>query len=175
MTGPDAAPDAFPEGVAEGRAAWQEGLRAALLKACADGAREILCFDADFMAWPWSEAGVLAALTAWAHPPRRLTLVATQYDALARRHPRFVAWRQRYDHCVAAFVHAAEPGDRPGHDAALVAMGASGAVLSLRLLDAARLRVSASLRADEAMLLRQWFDVTTQRSSPGFAATTLGL
>jgi len=163
------------EGVGEGRVAWQDALRAALISACAEGAREILCFDPDFTRWPWSELEVLAGLTAWARPPRRLTLVAAQFDELQRRQPRFVSWRQRYDHCVSALAHEPQSGDRPDCEAALIAVGSTGLLMSLRLIDATRWRFTASFQKHDGILLKDWFDVAAQRCAAAFAASTLGL
>lgn len=165
----------FKEGVGEGRAAWQDALRGALLTACAEGARDVFCFDRDFTGWPWSEAEVLAGLTAWVRPPRRLTLIATQFEELQRRQPRFVTWRQRYDHCFSAWANEPQSGDGASFDAALVALGSTGVLLSLRLLDAARWRFTASLQKHDGVLLQDWFDVAAQRCTPAFAASTLGL
>ena len=167
--------DVFKEGLGEGRTAWNEALRGALRKACADGAREIRCFDKDFAAWPWGEGELLDALTGWAHPPRRLTLVAAQFDELQRRQPRFVTWRQRFDPCFSGLAFEAQPGDRMSFESALLAIAPNGDLLSLRLLDSVRWRFAASLQKHDGVLLQDWFDVAAQRCEAAFAATTLGL
>ena len=174
----------------EGRAAFTEALRQALLQACAEGRRDLFCLDADFVAWPWSDAELLAALTDWARPPRRLHLLAWQFDDLRRSHPRFVQWRTTWGHCVLA--RACPPdggtvGALLGAAPAQVALGlASGFLagtvaqavvspLSVRLFDKQAWRGAVSLQSRDAVRMREQFDALAQRSNESFAATTLGL
>ncbi|MGS0756252.1 hypothetical protein ACVBEH_17410 [Roseateles sp. GG27B] len=120
----------------EGRTAFTEAVRQALMRACAEGRRDLFCLDADFVAWPWSDAELLAALTDWARPPRRLHLLAWQFDDLRRRHPRFVQWRTTWGHCVLA--RACEPDG--------AAVGA--------LVGAAAPQLAAGLAADFSLTAR---------------------
>ena len=161
-------------GAFAGRSAYEDALRAALLQACAQGSREIYCVDACFVDWPLSEAPVLHALSEWAARPRRLHLLALQYDELRRRHPRFVQWRTRFDHCIEARAYEAGSGDQKGPVAALFVSGGEQLV-SLRLFDTVHWRGAVSLDAADALRTREWFDALAQRSAESFAATTLGL
>lgn len=157
-----------------GRSEFQALLGEALRWGCGQGLREWHAWDASFVDWPWSDAGLLEALTAWAAPGRRLHLLALQYEELARRHPRFVRWRRDYAHCVTA--RAVEPGVRleGAPEALLLGSGPTGS-LSLRLADRHLWRGELSLDAVQRSRGLEWFDAATQRSSESFAPTTLGL
>lgn len=170
--------EALAAGKFEGRSVFVAQLRHALLQACVAGARDLYCFDEGLVDWPWSDAEVLAALTAWAKPYRRLHLLAAQYEDLRLRHPRFVRWRGNWGHCVQARAYAPD---------ALAAAGACGGALSfftatgveqpisLSLFDKSLWRVTISSEADDALQKSQWFDALAQRSEESFAVTTLGL
>jgi len=164
-------------GIFEGRAAYADALRQALLTSCAQGSREIFCFDASFVDWPLSEPAVLEALTQWVGRARRLHLMAWQYEDLRRRHPRFVQWRTRFDHCIEARACEPEGGGDFGNRglAAALFTGGGEAAVSLRLFDDQQWRGALSLDAADVLRTREWFDAISQRSSPAFAATTLGL
>ena len=174
----------------EGRTAFTEALRQALLQACAEGRRDLFCLDADFVAWPWSDAELLAALTDWPRPPRRLHLLAWQFDDLRRCHPRFVQWRTTWGHCVLA--RACEPegaavGALMGSAVPQLAAGFAGGFfvdgaeqsrhlpLSVRLFDKQAWRGVVSLQSRDAVRMGEQFDALAQRSNESFAATTLGL
>lgn len=174
----DTLPDALSAGVFEGRAVYLTNLRRALLQACVGGAREIYCVDESLVDWPWSDADLLAALTAWAKPYRRLHLLAGQYEDLRRQHPRFVQWRGNWGHCVRALAYTpdglAAAGTCGGALSVFVASG-SGIPLSLSLFDKKLWRSTVSIEAEAVLQKRQWFDALAQRSDESFASTTLGL
>ena len=50
--------------------------------------------------WPLRERVVVESLQAWAGQGRKLTLIAHRFDAMARLHPRFVTWRNQWDHII---------------------------------------------------------------------------
>ncbi|MBT9495273.1 MAG: hypothetical protein IV107_23625 [Paucibacter sp.] len=162
----------------EGRAAFVSTLRQALLQACAADISDLYCFDESLADWPWSDAELLAALTAWAKPHRRLHLLAAQYEDLRQRHPRFVRWRGLWGHCVQAMAYGPEAlaaaGSRGGAVSIFAARKGEHAV-SLRLFDKTLWRGAVSLETEEALTNCQWFDALAQRSSESFAVTTLGL
>jgi hypothetical protein len=142
--------------------------------AVSQGCRELFAWDADFVEWPWSEAPVLEALTAWAQRGRTLHLLALDYEDLQRRHPRFVRWRRDFGHCVVA--KAADPELRPdAGPQSLLVMRAATAGRCLRLFDKGLWRGEVSEEPAERLLAMEWFDAMTQRSSDAFPATTLGL
>lgn len=163
--------DIMREGITSGREAFVQALRDGLQLAAAQGCRELCWMDANYLDWPLSEAAVLEALTQWAYPHRRLMLLATQYEDLRRRHPRFVQWRQTWDHVLSARQYQSEDLERRGPVGILLAPG----LFSLRLLDAEQWRASLSVRAADEIGAREWFDAVWQRSSESFPASTLGL
>lgn len=174
--------DALQAGVFEGRAAFVASLRQALIQACDEGRPALYCFDESLVDWPLSEPDVLAALTAWARPHRRLHLLAGQFDELRSRQPRFVRWRGAWGHCVQALAYTPEAlaaagprrGTGGGPEAAFFARQDEQA-LSLSLFDKKLWRGKISLEVATFLQNRQWFDALAQRSSESFAVTTLGL
>ena len=156
-----------------GRVAFVAALREAVLAATAQGCREMFWVDADFVDWPLSDAEVLAALTAWARPPRRLHLLALDFEALRLRHPRFVRWRSTYGHCVQP--RAVDPALASSFSGGGLAAALLAAPLSVRLFDAPSGRGALSLAPIDARRTREQFDALAQRSCESFAATALGL
>lgn len=90
----------LPEGRFAGRVAFQQLVRDALRQAATEGWREIVLCDADFDDWPLGEREVIESLNAWAKTGRQWRMLASQYDTLMRRHPRFVTWRQTWSHLI---------------------------------------------------------------------------
>ncbi len=163
---------AAPSVLIEGQAAVEAALLEQLLQACRDGAPQICCFDADFQHWPLSNPQLLEALRLWVGPRRRLRLLARDYQALARRHPRFVQWRQIYGHVVEARQLSDEgPVDHRRPVALLL-----GRVPQMwRLIDARQGRAVLESDASAHSAALEWFDAVSQRSEESFAASTLGL
>ena len=169
---PEASPPAANSVLVEGQAAVEAALLEQLLLACHEGAPQICCFDADFQHWPLSSPALLDALRAWAVPHRRLRLLAHDYQALARRHPRFVQWRQLYGHVVEA-RQLSDEGPVDFRRPAALLLGRPPRLW--RLIDARQGRavVEADPTAHGAAL--EWFDAVSQRSEESFSASTLGL
>jgi len=146
-------------------------VRWAVQAALADGARRITACDLAFGEnWPWDDPGLLDALVPWLRlPQRRLVLLAGHYDDMARLHPRFVVWRRDWAHAIDAWVAPEE----------LVASLPTAVVddrrVSVARLDALTGRGRASLAVRTRLLWHERIDAVLQRSSPGFAVTTLGL
>lgn len=124
--------------------------------------------DVDFRDWPLCERQVVEALQDWSHKGRMLRLLARRFDYFPRLHPRFVAWRCQWDHIIECRVCAPLPGlELPS---------------TLWTPDYAVLRMdierSTGWVGDERQRLAQIraeLDESAKHSSPGFAATTLGL
>ncbi len=153
-------------------------LRQAMIQACLTECRELYCFDESLADWPWSDSELLAALSAWARPHRRLHLLASQYEDLRQHHPRFVRWRGNWGHCVKALAYTpdalAASGAGAGAVSLFIARAAEQAV-TVSLFDKALWRGTVSITAQDAQQKSQWFDALAQRSSESFAVTTLGL
>lgn len=125
--------------------------------------------DPDFTAWPLDDAALIAALTVWLQRPgRQLTLLACGFDALQRRHPRFVAWRRDQAHRVLGREVAVDTSQMPTLFVARVPLG-------FEVLDRVRWRGTWFARADDWRQRRELVDALLQQSVPSFAATTLGL
>lgn len=151
------------------RSEFHDALRLALAEVAAVGCRELFMCDADFSDWPLSESAVLESLTQWARNHRRLTIMAQQFDELARRHGRWVEWRRQWSHLV-------ECRTNPELEAAKVpTMLLAPGVVMVRLVDTVRYRGSLSRAAPDMVQGRELLDVVLQRSEETFPVTTLGL
>jgi hypothetical protein len=159
------------EGIITGRQAFVQALRDGLQLAAEQGGRELCWLDADFAAWPLSEPAVLESMKRWALPHRQLRIASAQFDELRRLHPRFVQWRQTWDHVVQAVQYQAEDVGVGRPVGLLLAPG----LFSLRLLDAQQWRAAMSVRTADEVGAREWFDAVWQRGCESFSASTLGL
>ena len=151
------------------RGEFHEALKQALADIAAIGCREVFFSDADFTDWPLSDAAVIDSLTEWARSHRRLTLLAQQFDELARRHGRWVEWRRRWSHLVECRVNTEiEASKLP---TLLLAPG----LVVVRLVDKQRYRGSVSRDAGDLLQNREILDAVLQRSEESFPVTALGL
>ncbi len=151
------------------RSDFHAAVRAALAEAAAEGWREICLCDPDFADWPLGESGLIASLTQWARAPRRLTVLALNFDELSRRHPRFVNWRRQWAHVAQCrSLQELQAGGVP------VLLHVTG-VLTLRLLDPLRLQGSVSRLPSDILQAGEMIDAISQRSVEAFPATALGL
>lgn len=160
-----------PEGRIDGWPAITAALEALLLEAMAAGAPRIALLDPDFARWPLSSPAVLAALQAWGNRNRRLELLAPDWSACERRHPRLLAWRRGFDHLLD--IRRFDPADGVSDWPFALAVAARGACLRVLDLDDGR----AVLRrgAADRQLALEVFDAIAQRSEPAWPLTTLGL
>ena len=151
------------------RGEFHDALKQALAEIAAIGCREVFFSDADFTDWPLSDAAVIDSLTEWARGHRRLTLLAQQFDELARRHGRWVEWRRRWSHRVDCRVNCElEASKLP---TLLLAPG----LVVVRLVDKQHYRGSVSREAADLLQNRETLDAVLQRSEESFPVTTLGL
>jgi hypothetical protein len=163
------APDAgLPSRRFEGREEFRQLVRDALATAAREGWHEIILSDASFDDWPLGERGVADSLQAWARGGRRLVLLARQYDRVVRQHARFVQWRVTWSHIVSANVcPGADPLDIPS------AIWSPGWVLERR--DIEHSNGFCGTEPERRVALRETFNEWLRKSTPGFAASTLGL
>jgi hypothetical protein len=144
----------------------QAALAQTLAEALQAGVPEIIACDPDFSFWPLNGLPFVEALARWALPHRRWVMVAQHYD-LVRRHPRFVQWRTTWAHVVDA--RAPDGLQEP-----LPSMLLAGP-WCVEIVDRERGRGRVWRDPGRARQCREELDVILQRSSPSFAATTLGL
>ncbi len=158
----------LPSGRFAGRVQFQQLVRDALARAAQEGWRELILADPDFADWPLGERAVAESLGAWSASGRRCTLLACRYDELAVRHARFVTWRRAWSHIIEARAcGCADPLEFPS------AIWSPGWVM--QRLDPERCNGYAGAEPERRLLLRENLNEWLARSSPAFAATTLGL
>ena len=156
------------EGRFSGRDAFADLIRLALSTAAAQGWREIILCDPDFEDWPLGERAVAQALNDWSRTGRKLTMLAENYDALLRRHARFVTWRRSWAHIVECHqAQAAQP------DSLASALWSPGWVVER--LDLPRCSGIAGSEAARRVALKERLNEVLLHSSPAFPASTLGL
>ena len=154
----------------EGPVEFAQALRDALAHALEQGSRRLCWCDEDFAWWPLGDADWVEQLTRWARVSgRELVMIARDWSVLERRHPRFVAWRRDWAHVVQCLV----PDE--AHTAGLPTIWIDSDDQALRVFDAEHLRGRLGFDRADRQRAREDFDALSQRASPGFSATTLGL
>jgi hypothetical protein len=156
---------ALIEGRTEVIGAWRQ----LLLGAADAGVRELRCIDPDFTEWPLDEPAVLDALLRWARPPgRMLRMVAQDFGALERKHPRFTAWRRDWSHRFEAL----QPVESSAGELPTLLLADRQAI---ELLDRERWRARRLLEPAERRALMEQCEAIAQRCEPAWPPTTLGL
>lgn len=149
---------------------FESAVRWGLGHALAARSRRLVWVDPDFSAWPLDDVVVLDRLAEWLRlPQRKLLLLARSFDGVARRHPRFVAWRRDWSHAIEAMA----PSE--GIDANLPTLCIDDDRLCLQVFDTQHWR--GRLQLDDHAV-RQWrdeIDALLQRCEPSFPVHTLGL
>jgi peptidyl-tRNA hydrolase len=159
---------ALLEGTFNGRAEFTQLVRDALATAAREGWRELLLCDASFEDWPLGERTVIESLQTWSKTGRKFTIVAKRFDTLIAKHHRFVTWRGQWSHIVQA-------RGVPSADATEFPSAIYSPHWMMRRLDVARSKGVASSDAARRVMLREEINEWIGKSSPTFAATTLGL
>ena len=159
---------ALPDGRFEGREAFHNLVRQALATAAQEGWPQLILCDATFEDWPLRERAVVDSLRAWSKTGRRITLLATRYDAVVRLHPRFVSWRTTWGHIV-------EARQCKGQDPLAFPSAIWSPHWVLRRLDLERCTGVAGVEPKRRVALRELLDEHLRNSAAGFASTTLGL
>ena len=151
------------------RGEFHTALRTALAEAAAAGCSELWLCDNDFDDWPLGERQVVDSLSQWASSHRRLTLVASTFDEVARRHARWNEWRRQWSHIVHCRSNAElERGQMPS---VLLASG----LLSVNLVDPVHYRGRFSHDVADGVRCRELIDAVLQRSEEAYPVTTAGL
>jgi hypothetical protein len=151
------------------RSEFHAALRSALAEAAAVGCRELWLCDNDFADWPLGERQVVDSFAQWAGSHRRLTLIASSFDEVARRHARWNEWRRQWSHIVHCRSNTElESGQMPS---VLLA----SELLSLNLVDPVHYRGRFSHEAADGVRCRELIDAVLQRSAEAYPVTTTGL
>jgi hypothetical protein len=159
---------ALLDGSFDGRSAFQQLVRDALATAAREGWRSITLVDATFEDWPLGERAVVESLAAWSQTGRSFIILAKRFDTLVAKHHRFVTWRGKWSHIIDA--RGVPSADAESFPSAIYSPG-----WVLRRLDPVRSKGVAGPEAQRRVLLREEINEWLGKSSPGFAATTLGL
>ena len=157
------------DGVITSRSEFHAALQDAFAEVARVGCRELWLCDVDFADWPLGERAVVEHLGHWAASQRSLTLIAENFDAVSRRHPRWVEWRRTWAHVVHCRTNVElEAGQFP---TILLAPG----LLSVRLSDTVHHLGQRSHLAAEGLRCKELIDAVLQRSEEAFPATMTGL
>lgn len=166
-SGETAAP---PDVAFEGTAELAQALFGALVHATQVPARRLWWSDPDFAAWPVGEADWLSLLTRWARlGGREIVMMANDYRAIERLHPRFVVWRRDWAHVIRCMA----PDDTRPEPLPTLWLDNTGQVL--KVFDREHSRGRAGFGRIDRQRAREEFDAHLQRGAPGFPAVTLGL
>lgn len=156
--------------VIDTRAGFAAALRWGFERAIDGGARCITCVDPQFAEWPLDDVALLSRLAGYLRQPqRRLLLLASDFEAVTRRHPRFDAWRADWAHAIESFAPPDE--DRLELPTLLV----DDRTTVVELFDAVHWRGRAAADAHLARAAREAADALLQRSTPAYPVKRLGL
>ena len=159
---------ALPEGRFSGPAEFAKMIRLGFATAAEQGWRELILSDSSFNDWPLGERAVEQSLNDWATAGRQLTVLAKNYDALIRRHARFVTWRIKWAHIIECRVCSSlSVDDLPS------ALWSPGWVF--QRLDYNHCTGLAGSETARRVMLKERLEECLRKSSPAFPATTLGI
>ena len=161
-------PAVLPQGRLQGRSAFVQAVRDALQAAAVQGWTELILCDANFADWPLGERAVVESLQAWSRSGRHFVMLAMDYAGMPRQHPRFVSWRQTWDHIIECRVCRA--GDALSFPSVLWSPG-----WVMQRIDTERDVLVCDNAAARRVTLRQLLDEYRRDSTPGFPASVLGL
>ena len=158
----------LPGGAFSGPVEFSQLVRDALALAASQGWRELVISDANFEDWPMRERAVVESLQAWAGRGRKLTLIANCFDAVPRLHPRFVTWRNQWDHIIECRV--CKQLDETEFPSAIWSH-----VWAMHRIDLVRSKGMAGAEPLRRQRIKEVLDACYRNSTPGFSATVLGL
>ena len=153
----------------DSRHAFADALRQFWLALPEQTARELWLVDAQFAGWPLDEPDVLAALARWLRQGgRQIHLLAQDFSAVEREHPRFTVWRRPFAHAIAAWQPAQD--QRLALDALLLTSTGAIELLDREHWRARHVTEPAAIRnlAENVAALRHLCE-------PAWPVTTLGL
>ncbi|MBI2751528.1 MAG: hypothetical protein HYX43_19895 [Burkholderiales bacterium] len=157
-----------PAGTFFGPTEFAQVVREALACAAREGWPSMVWSDPNFADWPLGERAVVETLNAWAGGGRHLVILAHNFDSVVRLHPRFVTWRQTWDHVIECRVCR-------NLDATEVPSALWSPHWAMRRLDLVRSTGVAGLEPQRRVMLKEELDECRRQGAPGFPASTLGL
>lgn len=156
------------DGRFSGRTEFADLIRQSLATAAAQGWREIILSDPDFVDWPLGDRAVAQSLNDWSKSGRKFTMLARNYDAVRIQHARFVVWRRTWSHIVECRSSAQSPIETfPS------ALWSSG--WAVERLDVKRCIGVAGPEAERRVALKERLNECILNASLAFPATVLGL
>jgi hypothetical protein len=159
---------ALPEGPFDGVETFRQVVRDSLAAAAREGWREIVLCDPGFADWPLGEREVAQSLADWSASGRKCVLLARRWDDVIRRHARFVTWRRTWSHIVDA-------RGCPSADALELPSAIWTPTWVMERRDVERSRGWCGAEPERRLALREKLAEWLGRSTPAFAAVTLGL
>jgi hypothetical protein len=131
--------------------------------------RRVWLVDPDFAAWPFGDAAVIDAMSAWIRSGgRRMTWIGADFAAVERSHPRLVPWRRQYAHAIDAYRPV--EGEQVDWPSWLILERTA-----LVLDDRERWRGRTLTEPQRLRELCEAADALLQRCEPAWPGTTLGL
>ncbi|MEG0920415.1 MAG: hypothetical protein RSD57_02535 [Comamonas sp.] len=164
-----ATPAVAAAGRFEGRVAFEQQVLHFLQRAANERWPTLVVGDPDFADWPWGTSEAVDLLHCWARHGRQMTVLAWRFDALPRRHPRWVQWRTIWGHKLQCRKYQA----RDVSQVPSVLWSPQWAVQRLevgRCTGVASADRQSIVQLEEA--LQEWI---RHKSSPAFPASVLGL
>lgn len=152
-----------------GRETFRQYVRDILSTAASAQWPVIVLSDPDFADWPLAEKAVVQSLSDWSKSGRSLILLASRFDLVQAHHARFVGWRQRWDHIVTCRRFGSKNE----------ASGVPSLIWTpdwiLHRTETENCVGVCTQSAQRKAELREIVDNCLKQSSPGFAASVLGL
>ncbi len=153
----------------EGRVAFEAQVLNFLQRAADERWPELIVGDPDFSDWPWGTAAATELLNRWARHGRQMTVLAYRFDALPRRHPRWVQWRGQWDHKL----QCRQFQTRDVSQVPSVLWSPQWVVQRVDVLRS--VGVASAERLAIVQMQEQLQEWVAHKSSPAFAASVLGL
>ena len=159
------------EGRFTGRQRFQQTIRDLLSAADGAGWKEIIFCDADFADWPLGELAVANSLYNWSKSGRKLTMLAHDFRGVQRAYPRFVKWRQTWDHVIECRRCVL----KGGHASSSLPCVIWTPEWVLHRFEGDHFEAYLGRDAARRFQLQETLSGFLKISTPGFPATTLGL
>lgn len=161
-------------GLPPARIESRSDLHAAVRSALASAQREILMADASFADWPLNQPDVETILRSFFHASRvnRIRLLTSDASRLGSAAPRLGRVAREFSHAFESRITTVAKGQQWIRGFSLLVVDRSRIV---RRFHPDQMRGIAEFNPDEADLWIERFESVWNDSTPGLAATTIGL